>query len=36
MCGIVAIYSPREPVSADALARAVETLHHRGPDGRRQ
>jgi asparagine synthase (glutamine-hydrolysing) len=35
MCGIVAILSQDRPVSADALERAVRTLHHRGPDGRR-
>ena len=36
MCGITAIYSRREPVSPDALARATKRLYHRGPDGQRQ
>src|SRR5262245_41525714 len=35
MCGIVAIYHPNGHVSTDTLRRATETLHHRGPDGRR-
>src|SRR5262249_19803120 len=35
MCGIVAMYSAREPVPADALERATRRLAHRGPDGRR-
>ena len=35
MCGIVAILSQGAPVSPDALSRAVQTLHHRGPDGQR-
>ena len=35
MCGIVACYSRREPVSETALARATHSLYHRGPDGRR-
>ncbi len=33
MCGIVALYSPEQPVSAEAVSRAVAALHHRGPDG---
>jgi asparagine synthase (glutamine-hydrolysing) len=36
MCGIVAIYSRREPVSAAALECATRSLDHRGPDGQRQ
>jgi len=36
MCGIVAILSSHEPVSAEALSRATQMLHHRGPDGQRQ
>ena len=36
MCGIVALFSRREPVSAAALARATRSLHHRGPDGQGQ
>lgn len=36
MCGIVAMLSRREPISGDALSRAVKTLTHRGPDGQRQ
>lgn len=35
MCGIVALYSKQEPVSADALRRGTQMLHHRGPDGQR-
>ncbi len=35
MCGIVAMYSAREPVPADALKRATCRLAHRGPDGSR-
>lgn len=36
MCGIVAAFSRREPVSAAAIERATDSLYHRGPDGRRQ
>jgi asparagine synthase (glutamine-hydrolysing) len=36
MCGIVAVFSRREPVSPATLQRATRSLHHRGPDGRRQ
>jgi asparagine synthase (glutamine-hydrolysing) len=35
VCGIVAIVSPRRPVSADALQAATTMLRHRGPDGQR-
>jgi asparagine synthase (glutamine-hydrolysing) len=35
MCGIVACYSRREPVSQDTLERATRKLLHRGPDGQR-
>src|SRR5215468_4948015 len=35
MCGIVAMYSAREPIRADALERATRRLAHRGPDGQR-
>src|SRR5262245_35424794 len=35
MCGIVAMYSAREPIPADALRRATRRLAHRGPDGQR-
>ncbi len=35
MCGVVAMLSFGPPIAADALARAVHTLHHRGPDGQR-
>jgi asparagine synthase (glutamine-hydrolysing) len=34
MCGIVALFSAAGPVSRDALVRATQALHHRGPDGR--
>jgi len=36
MCGIVGMFSRREPVSAVALERATRSLYHRGPDGQRQ
>ncbi len=36
MCGIVAVFSRREPVSPAVLQRATASLHHRGPDGQRQ
>lgn len=36
MCGIVAIFSRCQPISAAALQRATRCLHHRGPDGQRQ
>src|SRR5512146_1467982 len=36
MCGIVALYSRREPISPAALERATKSLYHRGPDGQRQ
>src|SRR5258708_24970645 len=35
MCGIVAMYSARGPIPADALKRATLRLAHRGPDGQR-
>ena len=35
MCGIVACYSRREPVSQLTLERATRSLFHRGPDGQR-
>src|SRR5271166_2412258 len=35
MCGIMAMYSAREPISAAALERATLRLQHRGPDGQR-
>jgi asparagine synthase (glutamine-hydrolysing) len=35
MCGIVAMYSAREPVRAEDLEQATRRLAHRGPDGRR-
>ena len=34
MCGIVAFFSHRDPISDEALQRATHSLHHRGPDGR--
>src|SRR5262245_9330187 len=36
MCGIVAMFSRRGPIDAQALQRATQRLHHRGPDGQRQ
>jgi asparagine synthase (glutamine-hydrolysing) len=34
MCGIVAFFSKRDPITDEALQRATRSLHHRGPDGR--
>ncbi len=36
MCGIVGVFSRREPVDAAKLERATRALYHRGPDGQRQ
>ena len=33
MCGIVALFSHRDPISDAVLRRATHSLHHRGPDG---
>ena len=33
MCGIVALFSHRDPISDTVLQRATHSLHHRGPDG---
>jgi asparagine synthase (glutamine-hydrolysing) len=35
MCGIVAFFARRHPVSESALTRAAGSLYHRGPDGQR-
>ena len=35
MCGIVAFFSRRLPVSEEAVQRATRSLFHRGPDGQR-
>src|SRR5690242_17647030 len=35
MCGIVALFSRREPIAAETVTRATQRLHHRGPDGQR-
>jgi asparagine synthase (glutamine-hydrolysing) len=35
MCGIVALFSRRQPVTAELIQRATQRLHHRGPDGQR-
>jgi asparagine synthase (glutamine-hydrolysing) len=35
MCGIVALLSRKNPISADIVQRATQRLHHRGPDGQR-
>src|SRR6516164_6194121 len=35
MCGIVAFFSRRDAISEPAVERAIEALHHRGPDGQR-
>jgi asparagine synthase (glutamine-hydrolysing) len=36
MCGIVALFSRRDPITAEVVQRATQRLHHRGPDGQRQ
>jgi len=36
MCGIVSMFSRGNPISEATLRAATETLHHRGPDGRKQ
>src|SRR5436309_10320570 len=36
MCGIVAMFSDRVPISDELLRRATARLYHRGPDGQRQ
>jgi asparagine synthase (glutamine-hydrolysing) len=35
MCGIVALFSRREPISNEVMDCATRRLHHRGPDGQR-
>src|ERR1700737_2769889 len=35
MCGIVAIFSRRDPVPQAVVQRATQSLYHRGPDGQR-
>src|SRR5215471_9458021 len=35
MCGIVAFFSRRDPISEAVLQRATQSLYHRGPDGQR-
>jgi len=35
MCGIAALFSRRDPISAATIERATQSLHHRGPDGQR-
>lgn len=35
MCGIVALFSRRDPISAERLQRSIQSLRHRGPDGQR-
>lgn len=35
MCGIVALFSRRDPISPETLQRATKSLYHRGPDGQR-
>jgi asparagine synthase (glutamine-hydrolysing) len=36
MCGIVALFSRRDPVSPEVVRKATQRLYHRGPDGQRQ
>ena len=33
MCGIVALFSHRDPIERQPWRRATDSLHHRGPDG---
>lgn len=33
MCGVIALFSKQDPISEEALRRATQRLHHRGPDG---
>ena len=35
MCGIVGVFSRRDPISATVMERTTDSLYHRGPDGRR-
>jgi asparagine synthase (glutamine-hydrolysing) len=35
MCGIVALFSRRDPISAAVVQRAIRSLYHRGPDRER-
>jgi len=35
MCGIVGVFSQRQPISQGRLERATRSLFHRGPDGQR-
>ncbi len=35
MCGIVGIFSGRDPISTSTLQAATQRLHHRGPDAQR-
>src|SRR5690242_5029786 len=35
MCGIVAFFSRRDPISEAVVERATKSLHHGGPDGQR-
>ena len=35
MCGIVAVFSHRDPISTETVYRATHSLYHRGPDGQR-
>ena len=35
MCGIVALFSRRDPITAATMQRATQSLYHRGPDGQR-
>jgi asparagine synthase (glutamine-hydrolysing) len=35
LCGIVGVFSRRDPISPLRLQRATQSLYHRGPDGQR-
>lgn len=34
MCGILSVWNKKEPLQSRVLEKAVETLHHRGPDSK--
>jgi asparagine synthase (glutamine-hydrolysing) len=36
VCGIVAFFSRRDPISPEVVQKATRRLYHRGPDGQRQ
>ena len=34
MCGILCVWNKKEPLQSRVLEKAIETLHHRGPDSK--